>query len=82
MVKYSKILDDLLSSIFQIHIAVTSALKVGLSPSKKVVFIYVNESSLKMMKNDFYLMLKALFVLEIFTFLYRISGYVENWLDK
>ena len=35
-----------------------------------------------MMKNDFYLMLKALFVLEIFTFLYRISGYVENWLDK
>ena len=30
----------------------------------------------------FCFMLKALFVLEIFTFLYRIFGYVEKWLDK
>ena len=30
----------------------------GLSPSKKVVFIYFNESSLKMIKNAFYFMLK------------------------
>ena len=46
-------------------------LKVGLSPSKKVVFIFFNKSSLKMMKNAFYFMLKALFVLVIFTLLSR-----------
>ena len=34
------------------------------------------------MKNAFYLMLKALFVLEIFTFLSCLFGYVEKWLDK
>ena len=52
--------------------------KVALSPSRKVVFISSNESSLKIMKNVFCFMLKALFVLEIFTFLYRIFGYVEK----
>ena len=35
-----------------------------------------------MMKNAFYFMFKALFVLEISTFLYRILGYVEKRLDK
>ena len=40
-------------------------IKVTLSPLKKV-FISFNESLLKMMKNAFYLMLKDLFVLEIF----------------
>ena len=39
--------------------------EVTVSPLKKV-FISVNESLLKMMKNAFYLMLKDLFVLEIF----------------
>ena len=34
------------------------------------------------MKNDFYFMLKALFVLEIFTFLFRFFGYVKKRLDK
>ena len=43
-------------------------LKVGLSPSKKIVLIYSNESSLKVIKDVFYFMLKSLFVLEIFTF--------------
>ena len=43
--------------------------KVGLSPSKKFIFIYFNESPLKMMKNGFYFILKALFVLKIFNFL-------------
>ena len=56
--------------------------KVALSPSRKVVFISSNESSLKIMKNVFCFMLKALFVLEIFTFLYRIFGYVEKGRDK
>ena len=44
-------------------------LKVGLSPSKQVFFIHFNESSLKMMKNAFYFILKALFVIKIFKFL-------------
>ena len=34
------------------------------------------------MKHVFYAMLKTLFVLEIFTFLYRFFGYVEKRLDK
>ena len=34
------------------------------------------------MKNAFYFMLKALFVLEIFTSLSRHFGYVEKRLDK
>ena len=36
---------------------------------KKFIFTCFNESSLKMMKNAFYLILKALFVLKIFKFL-------------
>ena len=43
-------------------------LKVQVSSSKKVVFICANERPLKMMKNAFYFMLKALFVLETVTF--------------
>ena len=34
------------------------------------------------MKNAFSFILKALFVLEIFTFLSRLLGYVENRLDQ
>ena len=36
------------------------------------------ESPLKMMKNAFYFMLKALFVLEIFTFLSWLFGYIRE----
>ena len=43
--------------------------KVGLSPSKKNIFICWNESPLKMMKNAFYFILKVLFVLPILKFL-------------
>ena len=56
--------------------------KLGLSPSKKVVFLCFNESPLKMMKNVFYFMLKTLFVLEIFQFLSWLFGYAEKQLDK
>ena len=35
-----------------------------------------------MMKNAFYFKLKALFDLEIFTFLSCLFGYAEKWLDK
>ena len=41
-----------------------------------------NENSLKMMRNAFYFMLKALFVLKIFTILSWRFGYVEKRLDK
>ena len=44
-------------------------LKVGLSPSNKNSFFCFNESPLKMMKNAFYFISKALFVLQIFKFL-------------
>ena len=39
-----------------------SGLKVGVSPSKKIIFISLNESPLKMMKNAFY------FILKLFSF--------------
>ena len=35
-----------------------------------------------MMKNPFYFILKAPFVLEIFTFSFRFCGYVQKKLDK
>ena len=44
-------------------------LKVGLSPSKKISVICFIESPLKMMKNAFYFILKALFILKMFKFL-------------
>ena len=50
--------------------------KVGLSPSKKICVICLTESPLKMMKNTFYFILKALFVLKIFKFLSRLFGHV------
>ena len=53
-------------------------LKVWLSPSKKVAFISFNESPLKTMKNAYYFMLKVVFVLEVFTFLSWLFGYVEK----
>ena len=48
---------------------------------KKKWFICFNESPLKMMKNAFYFILKALFVLKIFQFLSQPFGHVEKWLD-
>ena len=58
-------------------------LKVGLSPSKKNFFICFNDSPSKMMKNAFYFILKALFVLRIFKFLSWHFRHVEKttWLE-
>ena len=58
--------------------------KVGLSPSIKICFICFNESSLKLMKNAFYFILKALFVLKIFRFFSWLFGHVEKtaWLER
>ena len=41
-------------------------LKVGLLPSKKNIFICFNDSLAKIIKNAFYFILEALFVLKIF----------------
>ena len=51
-------------------------IKVGLSPSKKICVICLIESPLKMMKNAFYFILKAPFVLKLFKFLSRLFGHV------
>ena len=47
----------------------SNKVKVGLSPSQKNCVICFTGSPLKMMKNAFYFILKALFVLKIFKFL-------------
>ena len=57
--------------------------KVGLSPSKKGVVCFI-ESHLKVMKNAFYFILKALFFLKIFKFLSWFFGHAEKttWLER
>ena len=56
--------------------------KAGHSSFKKVAFICFDESPLKILKNATYFMLKTLLVLETFTILLWLFGYVEKWLDK
>ena len=59
-------------------------MKVGLSPSKKICVICLIENPLKKMKNAFYFILKALFVLKLFKFLSRLFGHVGKtvWLES
>ena len=45
------------------------SLKLDSHLPKKVFYIFFNDSSLKIMKNAFYFILKALLVLKIFKFL-------------
>ena len=40
------------------------------------------ENSLKMVKNGFYFIIKALFILKVFKFLSLIFGHVEEQFDK
>ena len=49
-----------------------------------IIFICFNEIPLKMMKNAFYFILKAFFVLKIFRFLSWLFGHVEKtaWLES
>ena len=54
---------------FQGEQKLINSLKVGLSPFKKYLICF-NESPLKIMKNAFCLILKALFSLKIFKFLF------------
>ena len=46
------------------------------------IFSYLNEGPFKIMENVVYFILKALFVLEMFTFLSRVFGCVEKRLDN
>ena len=58
--------------------------KAGLSHlPNKIIFICFNENPLKMMKNAFYFIVKAFFVLKIFNFLFWLFGHVKNsaWLE-
>ena len=54
-----------------------TSLKVGLLPSKKM-FDMLHESPSKMIKNAFYLILKAFFVLKIFKCLSWLFGPAEK----
>ena len=59
-------------------------LKVGLSPSKKNFLFALMIAPSKMIKNAFYFVLKALFVLKIFKFFFWLFERVEKtaWLEK
>ena len=67
-----KMLIDFIRSIHFIN----ELFKVELSPSKKICVTCLIESPLKMMKNAFYFILKAIFVLKIFKLLSRLFGHV------
>ena len=54
----------------------TYSFKVELLPSRKICIIWLIETPLKMIKNAFYLILKALSILKIFKFLSRHFGHV------
>ena len=64
--------------------AAEEKVKVGLSPSKKTCVICFIESPLKIMKNDFYFILKSLSILKIFKFLSWLFSHVEKaaWLER
>ena len=54
------------------------AFKLGLSSSTTKCLVCYIESPLKIMKNDFYFILKALFVFKIFDFLTWLFSHVEK----
>ena len=62
---------------------ISTLFKGGLSPSKLFKKNSSNDSPLRMIKNAFYFILKALFFLKIFKFLSWHFGHVEKttWLD-
>ena len=56
-------------------------LKVGLSPSKKICFICFIENPLKLTKNDFYFILKALWFSRYLNFCHDILVMLKKRLD-
>ena len=67
------LLKRLQRSCFPVNIA--DILKSDSHLPNKTIFVCFNESPLKMMKNAFHFILKALFVLKIFEFLSRLFGH-------
>ena len=67
---------------FTDHWNTKKRLKIVKDPHSYLIKFLTVESPLKIMKNVFYFMLKALFVLEMFTFLSWLFRYVEKRLDK
>ena len=65
-------LKTLLTTSLSVHLS----LKSDSHLPKKICVICLIESPLKIMKNAFYFMLKALFVLKIFKFLSRLFVHV------
>ena len=63
---------------FQFILVDLKHFKVKLSPSKKKYVIYFIESPSEMIKNPFYLILEALFVLKIFKLLSQRFGQVRK----
>ena len=59
-------------------------INVGLPLFKIFFFVSVTESSLKMIKNAFYFILKALFILKISKYLSWLFGHIEKtaWLER
>ena len=72
--------DKITVSMFHTYVL---SLKLDSDFPKKFCFICFIESSFKMMKNAFYLILKALLVLKILKFLSWLFGHVEKtvWLE-
>ena len=72
-----------ITNLLQIFIKKPNLFKVGLSPSKKNCVTCFIKSSLKIMKNAFYFILNALFVLKIFKFFKWLFGHVGKmvWLE-
>ena len=68
--------------IFAVTWVHEATLKLGSHLQKKLC--YLIESPLKMMKNVFYFILKALFILKIFRFLSQLFGHVGKtaWLER
>ena len=74
----------LLLSIYLSKLSKDFRLKSNSHLSKKNCFICFNESPLKMIKNDFYFILKAVFILKIFKCLCWLYGHVGKtaWLER
>ena len=65
-----------------LNVSYILSFKVRPSPSKEVGFICINESSLQMMKNAYYFILKNPFVFKIFKFLSWFFDHIGKRLDK
>ena len=60
---------------------ISSSLKEDSCLPKEFCFICFNASSLKMMKNAFYFILKALFIVKMFKFLSSLFNHAKKQLD-